>query len=142
MRQTGTTLRPSFASFVGIFSVATFPCWLLLVVADLLGLRASAARIDHLWVAGVLYLVSILAASPSLFFRLRFLDDHLQFRWFGRTWRAVPYGQILRFEFPLYRSFGGLRIHLPGEHRDVYWVELQHVADLLKQHGVPHAPAT
>ena len=139
MRQGQTTLRPPFALFVGGISVVTFPVWLLIVATDLLGLRPSATPLNYLWLGGVFWLVSVVGASPSLFFRLRFLEDRLQFRWFGRPWHVVPYREIVRFEFPVFRSFGGLRIHLPHGHRDVYWVDLQRVADLLKGHGVPHA---
>ncbi len=138
MRQGETTLRPPFPFFVGIISVVTFPLWLLIVVVDLLAWRPSTSPLSHLWLGGVFWLVSILGASPSLFFRLRFVEDQLQFRWFGYATHVLPYSAILRFEFPAF-SFGGLRLHVAGGSRDVYWVDLQRVADLLRQHGVPHA---
>ena len=107
MRQGETTLRPPFPFFVGVISAFTFPAWLLIVVIDLLGLRPSTAPLNYLWLGGVFWLISILAASPSLFFRLRFLEHQLQFRWFGHATHALPYSAILRFDFPAF-SYGGL----------------------------------
>jgi hypothetical protein len=137
MRQTAVTLRPPFPFFVGIISVVTFPFWLLVVVIDVLGWRPSTAPLDYLWLGGVFWLVSIFGASPALFFRLRFLENHLQFRWFGYPTKILPYSAIEHFEFPAF-SFGGLRLHLANGSRDVYWVDHDETAELLRHHGVQH----
>ena len=141
MQQGQITLRPSFPFFVGIISVVAFPVWILVVAIDLLGWRPSDAPINYLWVGGVLWLFSILGASPSLLFRLHFLEDRLHFKWFGYTSRVLLYSDILYFQFPAY-SYGGLRLHLANRTRDVYWVDLDKVADLLCQHSVPNQKVT
>ena len=84
MRQDPTTLRPPFMCIVGVLTTVTFPCWIFILVIDLLHLRPStAAPLNYLSLGGMFWVISVVGAAPALFFRLKFLKDSMQFRWFG-----------------------------------------------------------
>lgn len=126
---------------MGIVSLIIFPLWVVCAIVEVVRHPSERGLLFAFAAAGGMWSGSTALILPCLFFRLRFRDDQLEFRWFGYATRVVAYREIVRFEYPAC-SYGGFRLQLrDGQRHDVYMVDFEKAAELLRNHGVEHAPA-